>query len=206
MKFEMKPLPYDYDALEPHISARTLEFHYDKHHKGYMSKLEKAIKDDPLADKSLEDIIRHAKGGTFNSAAQVWNHDFYWRSLSPDGGGQPGEYLGKALEQSFGDTASFRERLKKAAVGEFGSGWAWLVVTPSGKLDVVSTHDAANPLTGDDTPLLTIDVWEHAYYLDTQNDRGEYVDRVINELLNWQFAEENLRAFADSRSETRKAS
>jgi len=205
VKFEMKPLPYDYDALEPHISARTLEFHYDKHHKGYMKKLEAGIKDSPLADKSLVEIIRKADGGDFNNAAQVWNHDFYWRSLSPDGGGQPGERLAGALTRDFGDVDTFLDKLKKAAVGEFGSGWAWLVVKPSGELDVCSTTDAENPLTGDDTPLLTIDVWEHAYYLDVQNDRGEYVDRVLNELLNWSFAEENLKAFEESHKQSRKA-
>lgn len=205
MKFEMTPLPYDYDALEPHIGARTLEFHYDKHHKGYMKKLEAGVKDSPLADKSLEQIVLESEGGVFNSAAQVWNHDFYWRSMSPDGGGKPGDYLGKALKEQFGDVKSFRDQLKKAAVGEFGSGWAWLVATSDGKLAVTSTHDADNPLTSNQTPLLTIDVWEHAYYLDVQNDRGEYVDRVLDELLNWEFAEQNLKAVREQASGTRKA-
>ena len=206
MKFEMKPLPYDYDALEPHIGARTLEFHYDKHHTGYLKKLKAGIEDTPLADKSLEQIILESDGGVFNSAAQVWNHDFYWRSLSPDGGGKPSDYIGAALQEQFGDLKSFREKLKSAAVGEFGSGWAWLVAEPDGTLAVTSTHDADNPLTANQSPLLTIDVWEHAYYLDVQNDRGEYVDRVLDELLNWDFAEQNLRAVRDEASGARKAS
>jgi len=193
MKFEMKPLPYDYDALEPHISARTLEFHYDKHHVGYMNKLEAAIKDKPQADHSLEQIILESEGGVFNSAAQVWNHDFYWQSMSPNGGGSPGSYLEAALKKSFGDLKSFRSQLKDASTGQFGSGWAWLVANPGGDLQVVSTSDAENPMQRGLTPLLTIDVWEHAYYLDVQNDRGAYVDRVLNELINWDFAEANLK-------------
>lgn len=205
MKFEMKPLPYDYDALEPHISARTLQFHYDKHHTGYLAKLKKAIKDSPLADKSLEDIMLESDGGVFNSAAQVWNHDFYWRSLSPNGGGRPGTALAKAINTSFGDFDTFRDKLKAAAVGEFGSGWAWLVATADGKVDVTSTHDADNPLTSGQTPLLTIDVWEHAYYLDVQNDRGAYVDRVLDELLDWQFAEGNFSGMRARPTDARKA-
>lgn len=206
MKFEMKPLPYDYDALEPHIGARTLEFHYDKHHSGYMKKLKAAVADTPLADRSLEAIILESDGGVFNSAAQVWNHDFYWRSLSPDGGGTPGDDLHKALKEQFGDFDTFRNKLKSAAVGEFGSGWAWLVVDTDGKLAVTSTHDADNPLTSSQTPLLTIDVWEHAYYLDVQNDRGEYVDRVLDDLLNWDFAERNLKAVREQAADARRAS
>ncbi|NNE61860.1 MAG: superoxide dismutase [Woeseia sp.] len=192
MKFDMKPLPYDYGALEPHISARTLQFHYDKHHQGYMNKLKSAIQDTPQADQSLEEIIVRADGGVFNSAAQVWNHDFYWRSMMPNGGGTPGSGLKKAIDNHFGGVESFLKRMKDAATGQFGSGWAWLVADNEGDLKVMSTSDAKNPLQQGLTPLLTIDVWEHAYYLDTQNDRGGYVDKVLAELINWDFAEANL--------------
>jgi len=193
MNFQMKPLPYDYDALEPHISARTLHFHYDKHHHGYMNKLKKAIQDTPLADQTLEEIILRSEGGVFNSAAQVWNHDFYWRSMTPNGGNTPGADIKGALEKNFGDVEKFLTRMKDAATGQFGSGWAWLVSNSDGDLQVVSTSDAKNPLQQGLTPLLTIDVWEHAYYLDTQNDRGGYVDKVLAELINWDFAAENFK-------------
>lgn len=197
MKFEMKPLPYDYSALEPHISARTLEFHYDKHHKGYMKKLKAAIEGTPREDQTLEKIILDSEGSVFNSAAQVWNHDFYWESLSPDGGGKPGELLADAIKDQFGDFDSFQDRLKTASTGQFGSGWAWLVVGLDGKLQITSTSDAGNPMQSRLTPLLTIDVWEHAYYLDYQNERGTYIDRVLDHLINWQFAEENFKAVGD---------
>jgi len=194
VKFELKPLPYDYDALEPHISARTMQFHYDKHHQGYMKKLKAATEGTPQQDKSLERIILDSDGAVFNSAAQVWNHDFYWQSLSPNGGGKPGEMLADAIKDQFGDFDSFQERLKAAATGQFGSGWAWLVVGSDGKLQVTSTSDADNPLRSGQTPLLTIDVWEHAYYLDYQNERGTYVDKLLDHLVNWQFAEDNFRS------------
>ncbi|MGB5354386.1 MAG: superoxide dismutase [Woeseia sp.] len=196
MNFEMKPLPYDYDALEPHISARTLKFHYDKHHSGYMNKLKTAIQDTPLADLTLEEIILKSDGGVFNSAAQVWNHDFYWRSMMPNGGSTPDSAIKGAIEANFGDVESFLKRMKDAATGQFGSGWAWLVADTDGKLQVTSTSDAHNPMSQGLTPLLTIDVWEHAYYLDVQNDRGAYVDKVLAELINWDFAAANLKAAA----------
>lgn len=199
MKFEMKPLPYDYDALEPHISARTLKFHYDKHHHGYMKKLENAIGDSPQADLSLEEIIVKSDGGVFNSAAQVWNHDFYWRSMMPNGGGSPGSALQAAINKQFGDVGSFLKRMKDAATGQFGSGWAWLVADAQGKLQVTSTSDAQNPLQQGLTPLLTIDVWEHAYYLDVQNNRGAYVDKVLAELINWDFASANFNQLAEDK-------
>lgn len=199
MKFEMKALPYDYDALEPHISARTLEFHYDKHHHGYMNKLKKAIQDTALADLTLEEIILKSEGGVFNSAAQVWNHDFYWRSMIPNGGGTPGTELKSALEKHFGDIDAFLKRMKDAATGQFGSGWAWLVADLQGELQVTSTTDAQNPIQQGLTPLLTIDVWEHAYYLDVQNDRGAYVDKVLAELINWDFAAANLKKLAEEK-------
>ncbi len=196
MKFEVKPLPYDYNALEPHISARTLEFHYEKHHRGYMKKLQSAIGDTPQADLTLDEIVLKSDGAIFNSAAQVWNHDFYWRSMMPNGGGSPGPALKGAIEKHFGDVNSFLKRMKDAATGQFGSGWGWLVVDQQGKLQVTSTSDAQNPLQQGQTPLLTIDVWEHAYYLDVQNDRGEYVDRVLAKLINWDFAAANFEKLA----------
>ncbi len=194
MKFEMKPLPYDYDALEPHISSRTLKLHYDKHHSGYMAKLKAQIEGTPAEDQSLDSIVTGSSGGVFNAAAQVWNHDFYWRSMKAGGGGQPNGDLKTQIDESFGSFAEFRDKLKNAAASHFGSGWAWLVMRSDNKLEIVSTHDADNPLCHGMTPLLTIDVWEHAYYLDTQNDRGAYVDTVLNELTNWNFAESNLSA------------
>ena len=192
MKFEIPPLPYAKDALAPHISPRTLEFHYEKHHKGYLSKLEQAIEGKPLAKKSLEEIIVAADDQhVFNVAAQVWNHTFYWNSLSPDGPSQPSGSLAEAIERDFGGLPKLRRELAEAANGEFGSGWAWLVKDPEGKLHVLSSSDADNPLRSDQMPLLTIDVWEHAYYLDYQNERDKYVKAVVEELLNWTFADKN---------------
>lgn len=192
LKFEIPPLPYAKDALEPHISARTLDFHYEKHHKGYLEKLRKAIEGKPDADKSLENLICSSDGKIFNLAAQVWNHTFYWRSMSPDGGGKPSGELLAALERTFGSFEDFKQEFAEAANGEFGSGWAWLVVDGSGRLGVRSSSDADNPLGSAQTPLLTIDVWEHAYYLDYQNERAKYVQGVIDHLLDWDFAQANL--------------
>jgi Fe-Mn family superoxide dismutase len=194
MKFELPPLPYDKTALEPYISARTLEFHYEKHHKGYLNKLKAAIGEKPEAEKSLEEIIRGAKGGVFNNAAQVWNHTFYWNSLAPKGGGKPAGDLAAAIERAFGNFADFKQKLAEIAGGQFGSGWAWVVAGKDGKVQVTSTPNAENPLTTTDTPLLTIDVWEHAYYLDFQNDRPKYLSSVLDHLLNWSFAEQNYKA------------
>jgi len=194
MKFELPPLPYDKTALEPYISARTLEFHYEKHHKGYLNKLKAAIGDKPEGEKSLEDIIRSAKGGVFNNAAQVWNHSFYWNSLAPKGGGKPTGDLATAIDRDFGNVADFKQKLAEIAGGQFGSGWAWVVAGKDGKVQVTSTANADNPLTTANTPLLTIDVWEHAYYLDFQNDRPKYLSSVLDHLLNWSFAEQNYKA------------
>ncbi len=192
MKFELDPLPYEMNALEPHISARTLEFHYGKHHQTYLDKLQGLIKDDPLADQSLEEIIRHSSGGVFNNAAQVWNHSFYWNSMAPDGGGEPEGELARLISSEFGSIDDFKEKFSTAAKGAFGSGWAWLVVTPDKRLQIVTTSNADNPLCQDHTPLLTLDVWEHAYYLDYQNKRPDYVQAFLEHLVNWQFAQENL--------------
>jgi Fe-Mn family superoxide dismutase len=192
VKRAVAPLPYAKEALEPHISARTVDLHYEKHHKGYLTKLEKLVAGKPEAQMSLVDLIRTARGEVFNNAAQVWNHDFYWRSLAPQGGGKPHGELLERIEKDFGAFADFQRELAEAANGEFGSGWAWLV-EDDGVLRVVASDDAENPLQRPgQTPLLTIDVWEHAYYLDHQNQRDRYVQGVIDHLLNWDFARENL--------------
>jgi Fe-Mn family superoxide dismutase len=189
-------LPYAQNALEPIISARTLEFHYGKHHQGYVNKLNAAIEGTPMESMSLEDLITTTasdaeKVGIFNNAAQVWNHTLYWKSLKPGGSQMPAE-LTSAIENSFGSVDDFKSRLASAAGSQFGSGWAWLV-KEGDSLKVVKTSNAQCPLTAGQTPLLTIDVWEHAYYLDYQNRRGDYVKAVIDKLLNWEFALENMK-------------
>jgi len=200
MKFEIPPLPYPKDALEPHLSAETLELHYEKHHKGYLSKLQKSIEGKPEADQTLEELIRSSSGDLFNNAAQVWNHSFYWKSLDPEGGGEPGEGLRSVLATSFGSYENFRQQFSEAANGEFGSGWAWLVRNSRGRLSVRSSSDAENPLQRDLVPLLTLDVWEHAYYVDYRNERARYVEGFLDHLLNWDFVASNL-ARAEAASE-----
>lgn len=194
MKFVLDPLPYAPDALEPHISAKTLDFHYNKHHKGYLGKLEAAIKNDPLGSKSLEELVVSTEGGVFNNAAQVWNHSFYWKSLDPNGGGSPSGALLERLNADIGGIDKFRSEFAAIAAGQFGSGWAWLVAGDGGKLEILSTKDADNPMRSGKSPLLTLDVWEHAYYLDYQNDRPKYIATYLDELINWKFAEDNLAA------------
>lgn len=189
-------LPYAATALDPHISERTLEFHHGKHHATYVTNANNMIKDTPLADASLEDIIAAAAGdadkaGLFNNAAQIWNHTFFWNSLSPSGGGQPGGDLGKRIDADFGSYDKFREAFVTAATTQFGSGWAWLV-EDGGKLAVTKTANADTPLTAGQKPLLTIDVWEHAYYLDYQNRRPDFINAYLDNLVNWEFAESNL--------------
>jgi Fe-Mn family superoxide dismutase len=193
MTFELPPLPYDTKALEPHISERTLEFHYGKHHQTYLRKLKDAIIDTPDEQKTLVELIRTCGGSRFNNAAQVWNHTFYWNSMSPAGGGKPSSSIAELIDRDFQSFDNFKDRFSAAAKGEFGSGWAWLVQRPDGRLDVISSTDAENPLQCDLRPLLTIDVWEHAYYLDYQNERGKYTQAFINELVNWNFVAQNLR-------------
>ena len=166
MAFELPPLPYDRSALEPHISAETLDFHHGKHHKAYVDNLNKLIEGTEFADMDLVEIIRKSQGGIFNNAAQVWNHTFYWNCMAPNAGGEPTGALADAIGKAFGDFAKFKEQFGETAVKTFGSGWAWLVQRPDGALAIVSTSNANNPLTGDDTPLMTCDVWEHAYYVD----------------------------------------
>jgi Fe-Mn family superoxide dismutase len=198
MPFEIEPLPYAHDALEPVIGARTLEIHYGKHHQGYLRKLNAATEGKPEADRSLEELIRSADGDLFNNAAQVWNHSFYWRSMKPGGGTKPEGPLLDAIAGGFGSFENLKRELAEAAKGEFGSGWAWLVLGGDGRLRVQSSSDAENPLQRNLVPLLTIDVWEHAYYLDHQNDRAAYVEGVIENLLDWDFARENLKAGTDA--------
>ena len=196
MSIELPALPFGESDLAPHISSNTLSFHYGKHHKAYVDNTNKMIGGTDLANASLVDIVKAAHGkpdrkGLFNNAAQVWNHSFYWKSLSPKGGGQPTGKLLDRVKSDFGDFASFKDALAKAAVGQFGSGWAW-VVLDAGKLKVEQTANADTPLVSGKTPLLTIDVWEHAYYLDYQNKRPAYVEAVLDKLVNWEFAAQNL--------------
>ncbi|KAL6057865.1 oxidoreductase, acting on superoxide radicals as acceptor [Balamuthia mandrillaris] len=191
MSFTLPELPYSKDALAPHISEETLEFHYGKHHAGYVAKLNGLVKDTPNADKSLEELIRGSQGGLFNNAAQIWNHTFYWNSMSPEGGGEPTGAIAEAIVKNFGDFNSFKKEFSDVAGGHFGSGWAWLVQDDEGKLKVIGTHDAGNPITDNLRPILTCDVWEHAYYIDYRNARPNYINAWWN-LVNWKFAESNL--------------
>ncbi len=186
MAIELPALPYAKDALAPHMSAETLDFHYGKHHQTYVTNLNNQIKGTEFENADLETIIRKSSGGMFNNAAQVWNHSFYWNCLKPNGGGEPGGKLGEAIAKAFGSFAAFKEEFGKTAIGTFGSGWAWLVQRPDGSLALVSTSNAATPLTGADRALLTCDVWEHAYYIDYRNARAKYVESFWN-LVNWDF-------------------
>ncbi len=191
MSFTLPELPYDKNALEPHISAETLEFHHGKHHNAYVTNLNKLIAGTPHEDQPLEDIIAGSEGGMFNNAAQVWNHTFYWNSLKPGGGGEPTGLLGDAITRDFGSFAKFKEAFADAAATQFGSGWAWLVLE-DGKLRVTKTANADLPMKHGQTALLTVDVWEHAYYVDYRNARPKYIDAVIANLLNWDFAATNF--------------
>ena len=196
MAFELPALPYSGDALEPHISGNTLSFHHGKHHNAYVTNLNKLVDGTDLAGKSLEDII-HAtagkadKAGIFNNAAQVWNHTFYWHSMKPGGGGNPTGAIAAKIDADFGSYDKFVEAFSQAGATQFGSGWAWLCVK-DGKLMVTKTPNAETPLTQGATPLLTMDVWEHAYYLDFQNRRPDYIKTFLGSLVNWDFANENL--------------
>ena len=192
MAHELPSLPYDYDALEPYISRETLDFHHDKHHAAYVTNLNNLIKDTEFASKDLIEIIRSASGGIFNNAAQIWNHTFYFGGMVKGGGGAPSGAVAAAIESKFGNFEVFKEEFTKTAVTTFGSGWAWLVQTTDGGVDVVSTGNAATPLTGDTKPLLTCDVWEHAYYIDTRNARPKYLENWWN-LVNWDFVAKNFQ-------------
>jgi superoxide dismutase, Fe-Mn family len=193
MPFELPPLPYDMDALAPHISKETLEYHYGKHHQTYVNNLNKAIEGTDNANKSLEEIIKASEVGTglFNNSAQVWNHTFYWSCMSPSGGGAPQGEVGEAINSAFGSYDEFRKQFTEAATTQFGSGWAWLADDGSG-LKIVKTGNADLPLKHDAKALLTIDVWEHAYYIDYRNARPSYIETWIDHLLNWDFVAKNL--------------
>jgi len=191
MTHELPPLPYAKDALEPHVSSETLDYHHDKHHATYVSKLNDLVAGTEFADASLEEIVAKSSGSVFNNAAQVWNHTFYWNCLSPEGGGAPSGALAEAIDAAFGSFDAFKERFAEAAAGQFGSGWAWLVRDASGGLSITSTSNAENPMTSGVTPLLTCDVWEHAYYIDYRNLRPKYVEAFWN-LVNWEFVAANF--------------
>jgi Fe-Mn family superoxide dismutase len=191
MAFTLPELPYPKDALAPHISAETLEFHHGKHHQAYVNNLNGLVAGKDLEKKSLEELIRTQTGGIFNNAAQVWNHTFYWSSMKPKGGGEPAGQIADALKTSFGSYAAFKDEFTKAAAGLFGSGWAWLVKGPDGKLAIEALGNAGNPLRDNKVPILTCDVWEHAYYIDYRNARPKYLDAWWN-LVNWDFASKNL--------------
>jgi Fe-Mn family superoxide dismutase len=197
MSIEFPALPYAINALEPHVSAKTLALHHGKHQKGYVEKLNSAIAGTAYAGKSLEAIIGAAheasETGIFNNATQSWNHTFLWNSMSPNGGGEPVGSLADAIDNRFGTIQSFKAEFKAAALAQFGSGWTWLVRTAT-ELDIVSTGNADTPLLHGSTPLLTLDVWEHAYYLDFQNKRDAYIDAFLSNLINWEFAAENYVA------------
>lgn len=197
MAISLPALPYARNALAPLISEDTLNFHYGKHHQAYVDKTNDAIKGGPLDNASLEDIITQSHGkdqGLFNNSAQVWNHTFYWQSMKPNGGGAPTGAIEAAINASFGDFDGFKAAFSDAGATQFGSGWAWLVAT-NGKLEVRKTLNAETPLTeAGVTPLLTMDVWEHAYYLDYQNSRPKYISTFLDQLVNWEFANENLAA------------
>jgi len=191
MAFTLPPLPYALDALAPHISKETLEYHHGKHHAAYVNNLNNMVKGTEHENSSLEDIIKNSSGGLFNNAAQVWNHTFYWNSLSPNGGGEPSGELLEAINAKWGSVADFKEAFNKSAAGNFGSGWTWLVKKADGSLDIVNSDDAETPITTGDKPLLTCDVWEHAYYIDYRNARPKYLENFWK-LVNWDFAAGNL--------------
>ena len=196
MAFELPALPYAKDALAPHISANTLDFHYGKHHNAYVTNLNNLTENSPLASASVEEVVKEVAGnadkvGVFNNAAQVWNHTFYWHCMKPGGGGAPSGELAAEIDKAFGGLDKLLEEFKNAAVTQFGSGWAWLAIE-GGKLKIVKTGNADSPIAHGQTPLLTVDVWEHAYYLDFQNRRPDYVQTFLDNLINWDFVAENL--------------
>ncbi len=199
MSFELPQLPYAKDALEPHMSARTFDFHYGKHHAGYVNKLNAAVEGTDNANKSLEEIIMSASGGLFNNAAQVWNHTFFWNCLKPNGGGAPTGDLAAAIDRDFGSFDAFKKQFAATAGGQFGSGWGWLVLD-GGKLKVVSTANADTPMKHGQVALFTVDVWEHAYYLDYQNARPAFIETILDKLANWDFVARNLAAGQGSAS------
>lgn len=190
MEHLLPTLPYPMDALAPHISKETLEFHYGKHHQTYVSNLNNLIKGTEFESSTLEDIVRRSSGGVFNNAAQVWNHTFYWNGLAPNAGGLPSGALAEAIDAKWGSFDAFKDAFTKSAIGNFGSSWTWLVKKPDGSLDIVNTSNAANPVTTQDKPLLTCDLWEHAYYIDHRNRRPDYLNGFWA-LVNWDFVAKN---------------
>lgn len=190
--FELPKLPYEMNALEPYISQETLEYHYGKHHQTYVNNLNNLIAGTDLESKSLEEIIKDSEGGIFNNAAQVWNHTFYWNSMSPNAGWEPKGEVSELINRDFWDFETFKEKFSTSAATNFGSGWTWLVKTPDNKLEIVNTSNAGSVLTTENTPLMVIDVWEHAYYIDTRNARPKYIENFWN-LVNWDFVNENLK-------------
>ncbi len=190
MEHKLPPLPYSMDALEPAMSKETLEFHYGKHHRAYVEKLNDLVKGTQFESAPLDQIMLEATGPLFNNAAQVWNHTFFWSCMAPRGGGKPTAALGDAITEKWGTYDKFKEAFAKSAVDNFGSGWTWLVSRADG-IDIVNTDDADNPLTSGDEPLLTLDVWEHAYYIDHRNERPKFVEAFLESLVNWDFARSN---------------
>jgi Fe-Mn family superoxide dismutase len=193
MEHQLPALPYAKDALAPYISAETMEYHYGKHHQAYVTNLNNLIKGTEFENAPLEDIIRKSSGGIYNNSAQVWNHSFFWNSMKPNGGGTPSGALADAINKKWGNFDEFAKAFQASAVGNFGSGWTWLVKKPDGSVDIVNMGAAGTPLTTGDTALLTIDVWEHAYYIDYRNLRAKFVEAFLNHLANWDFASANYR-------------
>ena len=191
MAIELPPLPWARDALEPHISAETIDYHYGKHHQAYVTNLNNLIKGTEFENMPLEEIIKKSSGGVFNNSAQVWNHTFFWNCLSPQGGNAPTGKVADAINAKWGSFDAFKEAFTKSAVGTVGSGWTWLVSKGDGVVDIVNTSNAGTPLTTADKPLLTCDVWEHAYYIDYRNARPKFLENFWN-LVNWEFANKNL--------------
>ncbi|MBK6286706.1 MAG: superoxide dismutase [Fe] [Gammaproteobacteria bacterium] len=193
MEHQLPALPYAKDALAPHMSAETFDYHYAKHHQAYVTNLNNLIKGTGFENKSLEDIVKTAPaGGLYNNAAQVWNHSFFWNCMKPGGGGAPAGALGAAIDARWGSFEEFRKAFLASAVGNFGSGWTWLVRKPDGSVDIVNTGAAGTPLTSGDTALLCVDVWEHAYYIDYRNQRPKFVETFLDKLVNWSFAQANF--------------
>jgi Fe-Mn family superoxide dismutase len=191
MEHTLPPLPYAKDALQPHMSQETLEYHYGKHHQAYVTNLNNMIKGTEFENMSLEEIIKKSSGGVFNNSAQVWNHTFFWNCMKPNAGGAPTGKVADAISAKWGSFDKFKEEFQKSAVGNFGSGWTWLVKKTDGSVDIVNTSNAATPLTSADKALLTCDVWEHAYYIDYRNARPKYVEAFWN-LVNWDFVNQNM--------------
>ena len=192
MEHTLPALPYAIDALMPHMSRETFEYHHGKHHQAYVTNLNNLIKGTEFENAALENIIRKSSGGIFNNAAQVWNHTFFWNCMKPNGGSAPSGALAAAINKRWGSLDDFKKAFQTSAVGNFGSGWTWLVKKPDGSLDIINTGNAATPLTGADRPLLCVDVWEHAYYIDYRNLRAKYVETFLASLVNWDFAAKNF--------------